>query len=109
MPGLVTLTKLGIERGTPQPQVKQLEDFLQAWMEILSEPQRKLLRVLIARYPEAMLREELASEAGYSPSSGGFANLLGQLRTLGIVDYPERGQVVATPLLFPVVPTRGRR
>jgi uncharacterized protein len=107
MPGLVMLTKPGVERGTPHARVNQLEDFHQAWMEILSEPRRKLLRVLIARYPAAMLREELAGETGYSPTSGGFANLLGQLRTLGVVDYPGRGQVAATELLFPPLPIRG--
>ena len=37
-----------------------------------------------------------------SPTSSGFSNNLGRLRSLGLVDYPESGTVAATPLLFPV-------
>jgi hypothetical protein len=41
---------------------------------------------------------------GNSATSSGFANNLGALRSLGLIDYPQRGQVMATDLLFPVFP-----
>lgn len=43
----------------------------------------------------------LAAAAGYTNlSSKGFSNAIGRLRSLGFIDYPERGQVVACPVLF---------
>ena len=30
----------------------------------------------------------------------GFANAIGRLRSLGFIDYPSSGQVVAMPVLF---------
>ncbi|WP_305096432.1 ATP-binding protein [Croceibacterium aestuarii] len=38
-------------------------------------------------------RNDLANRAAMSPSSSSFANDLGRLRTLGLVDYPEAGRV----------------
>jgi hypothetical protein len=43
----------------------------------------------------------LAEEAEQSATSGGYSNNLGALRSLGLIDYPVPGQVVATALLFP--------
>jgi hypothetical protein len=63
-----------------------------------------LLRVLIDRYPQAMDRTELAAAAGSSATSSGFANNLGALRSLGLIDYPQRGQAMATGLLLPELP-----
>lgn len=45
--------------------------------------------------------EQVAFMAGYSPGSGGFNNLKGSLRTLGLIDYPASGQVRAADWLFP--------
>jgi len=56
--------------------------------------------VLIDVYPEALDNTELARRAGYEPGGGAFNNPRGRLRTLGLVDYPERGMVVARPVLF---------
>ena len=40
---------------------------------------------------------ELVAEAsGYSAGSGNFNNLLGQLRTLCVIDYPRTGEVEIT-------------
>lgn len=47
-----------------------------------------------------MTREDLAAAAGYEPSGGAFQNPLGALRSLGLVEYPSCGQVVAQPVLF---------
>jgi len=59
----------------------------------------KILKVVIGRYPNAVPKSELAEECGHSPTSGGFANYLGKLRTLGTIDYRDGG-VVALPVLF---------
>lgn len=42
-------------------------------------------------------REQVAMVAGYKPSGGRFRNLLGGLRTGGVVDYPAEGRVRILP------------
>jgi hypothetical protein len=44
--------------------------------------------------------DQLARAAGYEPGGGAFNNPRGRLRSLGLVEYPERGKVVARPILF---------
>jgi hypothetical protein len=41
----------------------------------------------------------LAQQARRPPTSSGYTNNLGRLRSLGLIDYPQRGQVDATPTL----------
>jgi hypothetical protein len=42
---------------------------------------------------EAPSREQIAAVAGYKPSSGGFNNLIGGLKTAGLLDIPRPGSV----------------
>jgi hypothetical protein len=67
----------------------------------LSGPEGRLLRALIAAYPDSMSGEDLAAAAGYSASSTSFTNPRGRLKELGLVRYPAKGTVVALPVLFP--------
>lgn len=73
-------------------------------MSKLSGPERRILRVLIDRYPRRITKEALAAscEPPYSNiRSGGFAEPLGRLTTLGIVIKTQiKGEVVASPALF---------
>jgi hypothetical protein len=50
----------------------------------------RLLDQLIAAYPDAIAKPELAELAGVSASSSGYTNNLGSLRSLGLIDYPPR-------------------
>ena len=72
-----------------------------AWLAMVTRPQAALLQVLIGCYPRALHKGDLASEAGVSAASSGFANNLGSLRSLGAINYPTPGHVAATALLFP--------
>lgn len=56
----------------------------------------------MSTYPQAIAKEELAKCIAVSPESGSYANNLGRLRTLGVIDYPKRGYVRAKDVLFPV-------
>jgi uncharacterized protein len=60
----------------------------------------RILRVLIDADGEPVDRDVLAEAADQSATSSGYANNLGSLRSLGLIDYPERGRVVARPVLF---------
>lgn len=68
--------------------------------EMVPPARWKLLEQLIAMYPSAVSRGELAERAGVASASSGYANNLGALRTLGLIDYPSPGQVAVTEVLF---------
>lgn len=85
---------------TPITQPTQEEVHSMA-LSILPNPEKRLLEPLISAYPNAMTNEDLASASGYAPGSGGFNNPKGRLRSLGLVEYPAPGQVIASKILFP--------
>lgn len=70
-------------------------------MGILSGPQQAVMNALLAHGQRQISKEDLAAAAGYLPTSGGYRNLLSQLRTLGLIRYPERGAVAATDVVYP--------
>lgn len=83
------------------PGVPSAAELRQRVSGILSGPQNRLLDALTETWPDPLTRQELAERAGYQPNTGTFNTYLGSLSTLGIVDYPERGQVRAQDWLFP--------
>ena len=67
--------------------------------QVLTAPQLRIIDAL----PDdgaAMTRADLAEAVGLSPTSSNFSNLLGALRTLGVVDYPEQGSVAIEPWVW---------
>lgn len=60
----------------------------------------KILEALIAVYPKALTKDALADQISVSPTSGGYFNNLGSLRSLGLVSYPRPSEVAAQPVLF---------
>jgi hypothetical protein len=98
--GKVVLTASGQERAMP-PQIPPTSEAIQERVYgLLSNAQARILRELVALYPDDVSKADLAVAAEQSPSSSGYANNLGRLRTLGFIDYPRPGRVTATPLLF---------
>jgi hypothetical protein len=105
--GTVSLTEEG-ERLAGRPDIPMSNEALHgAVAERLDGSQAKLMAALIERWPKAMTREQLAEATGYDVKGGRFQNLLGSLRTIGLVHYPARGHVVADDALFPLS-TAGR-
>lgn len=99
--GSVRITEAGLACVDEPQSVTSLADLHAAWLAKLPRPQGMILRVLLAAYPRSWDRDGLAAQAGQSPTSSSYGNNVGALRGLGLVDYPQRGQVVATALLFP--------
>jgi hypothetical protein len=65
----------------------------------LPKPQRKILASLAfwrSVDHAAPTRPMVAAVAGYSPGSGGFNNLIGAMRTAGLIDIPGAGNVALT-------------
>jgi hypothetical protein len=99
--GYVRLTDSGRARTPVCLQAHTLEDLHRAWLSRLARPRAAILSEAIRRHPAPIAKAELASEANQSPTSSGYTNNLGALRSLGLIDYPQPGYVVATELLFP--------
>lgn len=99
--GFVALTEQGRRVAVMRGHFQSLEALHDAWYSKLPNPRANILRVLVQAYPHGMAKDDLAREAGQSPTSSGYTNNLGALRSLGLIDYPQSGYAVATALLFP--------
>lgn len=99
--GKLALTAQGAAQANPPQRIATLADLHNAWFAKLSEPKNKILRALITAYPHALTKEQCAEFAGASATSSAYQNNLGNLRSLGLIDYRPQGHVVATKLLFP--------
>lgn len=97
--GVVQLTDAGrsAARKTEPPTVEEMQESL---CRKVGLSKASILRALIEIYPNAITKDELAEKIGVSPTSGGYFNNLGALRTLGVIDYPTPGAVAAQPVLF---------
>lgn len=94
IPNHVEMTDAG-RAIAPPPSGGSARDRLAA---VLSAPQAKVLDALADG--EVASREEIAARTGYSPTSGGLFNLIGSLRSLGLVTYPKPNHVLVEPWVF---------
>ena len=100
-PSYVSLTPGGREAAGPVEPITGVAELHESWCRILPRAQSAILRALIEMYPEAVQKDDLAVQLGVSPTSGGYFNNLGRLRTLGAIEYPGRGMVKAADILWP--------
>lgn len=89
------LELLGESAAAPQSP-RELQEM---WRSNLKEGQRKILDVLITNYPGTFDKEQLALEAGMSPTSSSYVGHLAVLRSNGLIEVTD-GQVKAAELLF---------
>jgi hypothetical protein len=100
-PGKLALTDQG-EAKADIPGAPPTQDAFHASVRAkLSGPQVKVLDPAINAYPSPISSDDVAAAAGYSSGSGGYNNLRGSLRTIGLIDYPSPGMVRAADWLFP--------
>jgi Sec-independent protein translocase protein TatA len=100
VPGTARLTPAGFKVA---PQVEPPSDSLELidrCKEILSSSQARILDALIAQYPNAVDKKELANIAGASSSSSSYGNNLSALRSAGMIDYASAGTARAADWLF---------
>jgi hypothetical protein len=100
VPSVVQLTDAGRAVASPVDVPTSSEELHQQLYARLPGAQTRILAEVISRYPSAITKDALAEASGQSPTSGGYFNNLGRLRSLGLIDYPRPGQVVALPVLF---------
>lgn len=98
--GSVFLTEGGRKLAeTPTTPLTQ-EELHRVVLDRLDNPERRLLKPLLERYPEGISNAELCQLAGYThEKSTGYTNPRGRLRSFGLVDYGN-GSVVARDILF---------
>jgi rubrerythrin len=98
--GTVALTDAGAStastNGVPTT-TNELHDAIRAKLQ---PAKWKILEALIAIYPKSIAKAALAERIEVSPTSGGYFNNLGSLRSLGLIGYPRPSEVVALPVLF---------
>jgi protein-arginine kinase activator protein McsA len=61
------------------------EELLARWVGKLDKLSGQILQFLAAQYPSTASKEAVAECLGYSASSGHFKNMLGKMRTLGVI------------------------
>lgn len=97
----IVLTPAGRAAANPPAQARTPAELQARIIAMLGGASARVLRPLIDAYPKPLERQALAEAAGYGHvNSKGFTNAVGRFRTLGFIDYPDRGTVVAKPLLF---------
>ncbi len=97
--GCCQLTHEGVA-AAEGPDAVPTNDELQSLVRAqLSEYQAKLFDILIDHYPREVLRSNLAFEAGVE-QNGHFRNNVSKLKTAEIIEYPLKGVVKASELLF---------
>jgi hypothetical protein len=99
-PGAAALTAAGrahADASQAPSTVNELHAFVS---QLVGPAKARLVEQLVAVYPDALSKAELAERAGASATSSGYTNNLGSLRSLGLIDYPTPGYVAAQPVLF---------
>lgn len=100
-PGFVTLTEDGRGAAAWTDEVLTPEAIQTRVLAMIDGPMRRILEPLIQIYPDETSKDDLAELAGYTAGGGSYQNALGRLRSLGVIDYPSPGMVVALEVLFP--------
>ena len=103
--GTVTLTGAGVAAAPKLESIRGDSDLQRRIEAMLSGPETNIFRIAVKSYPKPVAKEAVMAGAGYgNAASKGFANSVSRLRTLGFIDYPSRGEIVATPQCF--LPTK---
>lgn len=99
-PGAVELTDAGRALAQQPENAVTTAELHSKLLDKLNGPQRKVMWYVLSRHPEACSREEIADATEYSANSGNFNNILGSLKSLGVISRPAPGFVRAEDLLF---------
>lgn len=98
--GAVVLTGDGSAIAASADDISTSAELQAALFARLPGAQVRILQALVDVYPDSIERTALSEIAGVSAASSGYANNLGALRSLGLLDYPASRQVAATSALF---------
>ena len=97
----ICLTDAGRELAEVPPSPLTEEELHRQVLERLPGPEQRILKPLLAAYPQPMTGPEVAAAASYAYGAGSFNNPRSRLKSLGLIDYVGDGQLVACDCLFP--------
>ncbi|MHB8272026.1 ATP-binding protein [Bradyrhizobium sp.] len=97
--GDLALTESGLNEANEPDALPTREALWNAVLGKIDAPLQRILKPIIAEYPDALSHAAAADEAGYSPSSGTWATYLSRLRSLDLIE--GRGELKAQGWLFP--------
>lgn len=101
--GTTALTDYGRKCARPLGIPATTQALHETVLAVLKEPERKVLREALKVYPHSLSKQDLGARAGYTVGEkvgGGYGNILGKLRSLGLIEYPSVGTARATDILF---------
>lgn len=99
-PGHVTLTDAGRSIARPGEIPTDNREMLERAKRVLGGSEGRILEVAHRVHPQMISKSKLAEALGFSETSGGFNNYLGHMRTLGFIDYPQKGHVKVSDWMF---------
>jgi hypothetical protein len=97
--GDLALTESGLNEANEPDALPTREALWNAVLGKIDTPLQRILKPIIAEYPEGLSHATAAGAAGYSPSSGTWATYLSRLRSLDLIE--GRGDLRAQGWLFP--------
>ncbi len=77
-----------------------IDELREQVFRMVGSSKARILNALVEAGRVPISKSDLAVECGFSPTSGGYANNLGNLRSMGLIEYVEGG-VVGAEVLFP--------
>jgi len=100
-PGAVAITDAGRGTAAAVDSPRSTAELQRRILDKLDKPMAAILGALINVYPNAADKDALGRSLGYTnPRSGGFSEPMADLKTLGLITYPRRGEAAAAKALF---------
>lgn len=97
----MALTDAGRDKAEYPAAPRSSDDIQRRVCSLLGGKAVEILKPLIDAYPNPVERMEVATAAGYTNlASTGFVKVIGRLRSLGFIDYPDSRTMVANKVLF---------
>lgn len=98
--GTLALTETGHKQADPGAAPQTNEALQNDVLRRLGPSHRRVLEALIGAFPQPLPRTNVAAAAQMDAAGGYFARLVGELKTMGVIDYPQKGMVRAAEILF---------
>ena len=95
----IMLTEAGRGAAASPETPATVDDLHAAILGQIDAPLVKILKPLLAAFPDAVSKSDLGAASGYEPAGGSFARYLSSLRSLELIE--RRGEPRAQEWLFP--------
>lgn len=99
------INKVGTDLKANEDQIDEARDILgnqfsefgrgslEAWLNKLGKCERSIYEFLLRNESQSFSRDDLGSNTGYAPGSGGFNNAISRLNTLGLIQKNSDGSL----------------